>query len=117
MKLFQVISWDLIMDLPKSGAFDSVLMIADHSCMKVAMFIPCTKEVVVEGVVTLYAEKVFSHYGVPQWIISDHDPCFTAKFAIAVCKVLNITQNISTAYHLQTDGQLECTNAWVEQYL
>jgi hypothetical protein len=30
---------------------------------------------------------------------------------------LNIKQNISTAYHLQTDGQLEQANARVEQYL
>jgi hypothetical protein len=38
-------------------------------------------------------------------------------FAHAVCAQLNIKQNISTAYHLQTDGQLERANAQVEQYL
>jgi hypothetical protein len=40
-----------------------------------------------------------------------------AKFAGAVCKALNIMQNISTAYHSQTDGQSERANAQVEQYL
>jgi hypothetical protein len=34
-----------------------------------------------------------------------------------MCTLLGITQNISTAYHLQTGGQSECANQWVEQYL
>jgi hypothetical protein len=81
MHPFQVISWDLIMDLPVSQGFDSVLTIANQGCTKVMVFIPCTKEIDVEGVATMYAQKVFPYYRVPQKIISDQDPCFTAKFA------------------------------------
>jgi hypothetical protein len=53
----------------------------------------------------------------PQKIISDRDPRFTTTFARAVCAQLNIKQNISIAYHLQTDRQSEQANARVEQYL
>src|SRR6266702_3026118 len=34
-----------------------------------------------------------------------------------LCKGTGMEQNISTVYHPQTDGQLECTNQWLEQYL
>jgi RNase H-like domain found in reverse transcriptase/Integrase zinc binding domain len=104
---FQTISWDLIMDLPKSGNFDSVLTIVDHDCTKATLFFPCNKGVDATGVAAVYVQQVFPHYGIPRKIISDRDPHFTASFVQAVCAQLNIKQNISTAYHLQTDGQSE----------
>jgi len=38
-------------------------------------------------------------------------------FAQEMCKALGIQQNLSTAFHPRTDGQTECMNAWLEQYL
>jgi Integrase zinc binding domain len=101
---FQVISWDLIMDLPKSQEFDLVFTVIDQGCTKAAIFIPCTKGINAKGVAELYTQKVFPHYSLPQKIISDHDPWFTAKFAQVVCDKLNIAQNISTVYHPQMDS-------------
>ncbi len=34
-----------------------------------------------------------------------------------MCDIMGVKQNILTAYHPRTDGQLECSNQWVEQYL
>jgi hypothetical protein len=39
------------------------------------------------------------------------------KFMRELCKQLCIEQNISSAYHPQTDGQSKRTNQWLEQYL
>jgi Integrase core domain len=114
---FQIISWDLITDLPEKEGFNSILTIVDHDCSKAALFFPCSKEIDATGVAAIYAQQVFPHYGVPQKIILDRDSHFTATFAQAVCSQLNIKQNISTAYHPQTDGQSEWANARVEQYL
>ena len=50
-------------------------------------------------------------------MISDRDPRFTSHFGKALTKGLGITQNISSAFHPQTDGLSERKNQWIEQYL
>jgi transposase InsO family protein len=60
---------------------------------------------------------MFPHYRIPHKVISDRDPRFTGQFTTTLCAKLGIKQNLSTAYHPQTDGQSEQTNQWLEQYL
>jgi Integrase zinc binding domain len=111
---FETIAWDLIVDLPPSNRYNSILTIMDHDCTKAAIFLPCKKDIDSEGIATLYATHVFPHFGIPQRIISDWDPRFTSKFSKELCAQLQINQNISTAYHPQTDGQSERSNQWLE---
>jgi len=108
---------DLITDLPKSQGFDSILTIVDQGCSKAAKFIPCTKTIDGTGVALEYLKHLILWFGLPKWIISDHDPWFTSAFAKEMCKVLGIQQNLSTAFHPHTDGQTEDMNVWIEQYL
>jgi hypothetical protein len=108
------VSVDLIVKLPQSQGYDSILTITDHDCSKAAFFIPCNEATDAEGMAHLYGQHVFPHYGIPKSIISDRDPHFASAFTRELCKILGIRQNISTAYHPQTDGQSECTNQWLE---
>ena len=70
-----------------------------------------------EGVALLYLKHLFLWFRVPSKVISDQDPRFTSHFAQALTTKLSIGQNISTAFHPQTDGLTECKNQWVEQYI
>jgi hypothetical protein len=69
------------------------------------------------GIAKLYLEHVFCWFGLPQKIISNRDPHFTSHFTWELTKGLEINQNISMAFHPQTDGLSEWTNQWIEQYL
>jgi hypothetical protein len=60
-----------------------------------------------EGIARLYLEHIYCWFGLPSTIISDRDPRFTSHFAQALKKKLAITQNLSTAFHPQTDGLSE----------
>ena len=113
---FQTIALDFIVKLPISDGFDSILTITDHDCTKMIIAIPCKETIDAEGVATLYLQQVFPRFGLPSKVISDRDPRFVSRFMKEICRLLGITQNISTAYHPRTDGQSERTNQWIEQY-
>ena len=113
---FTSIAMDFIVKLPLSKSYNMILTITD-TFLKASIFILCNESINAENTARLYATYVLPHYGLPTHIISDRDPHFTSTFSRELCRTLGITQNISTAYHPQTDGQSERTNQRLEQYL
>ena len=49
-------------------------------------------------------------YGPPRYALTDNGAQFTAKFFMAVCRELGVAMVFTTAYHPQTNGQVECYN-------
>ena len=113
---FKVILMDLITQLPNSHGHDTILTIVDHGCTRAALFLPCTTNITGEGMAKLYLDNMYKWFGIPSKIISDWDSRFMSHFSSALCQHLGINQNISTAYHPQTNGLSEKKNQWVEQY-
>ena len=107
---FQTIAMDFIIKLPMSGGYNTILTITNHNCLKAAIFIPTNETIDSEGVTKLYAMNIFLHYGIPKKVITDRDTCFTSNFTKELCCILEVKQNISTAYHPQMDEQSERTN-------
>ena len=108
---------DLITGLPLHKGKDAILTIVDQGCSRAAVFIPCTANITGEGIAQAYMDHVYKWFGLPKKIISDRDPRFTSHFGKAMTRRLGIEQNLSTAFHPQTDGLSERKNQWVEQYL
>jgi hypothetical protein len=114
---FQRIAMDLITGLPPVKGKDAILTIVDQGCSHAAIFLACDTTITGPGVAKLYHDYVFRWFGLPTKIISDRDPRFTSHFSKALLKRLGVQQNLSTAFHPQTDGLSEQKNQWVEQYL
>ncbi len=114
---FETVALDFITKLPVSQGYDSILTVTDHDCTKAAVFIPCKESMTAKETAGLIVQHIFPRFGLPLKFISDQDPKFASRFIRGLCKGTGTTQNISTAYHPQTDGQSECTNQWLEQYL
>jgi hypothetical protein len=60
---FDMISLDLITDLPESQGYSSILIVVDYGCSKAVIFLPCHKTINAAGVATLYATRIFPFYG------------------------------------------------------
>jgi hypothetical protein len=114
---FKQVAMDLITGLPKHKGKDAILMIVDHGCSRAAIFLPCTTTITGPGIAQLYMDHVYRWFGLPTKIISNRDPRFTSHFGKSLVQQLKIDQNLSSAFHPQTDGISERKNQWVEQYL
>ncbi|ESK83058.1 reverse transcriptase-rnase h-integrase [Moniliophthora roreri MCA 2997] len=115
--LFQIITMDLITDLPLIDNCDSILVMVDHVATKRVVFIPCNKKINATETAELLFHHVYKHFGLLDKIISDRDPRFAAEVFKEMGRIFGIKQLLSTMYHPQTDGETERVNQEVEIYL
>jgi len=113
---WEVISVDLVGPLPASKGHDAILNIVDHFS-KMVIAIPTSVTLTSPQVADLYKEKVFPFFGIPKKIVSDCGPQFASEFMQDICHLLGIERNLSTAYHSETNIQVERMNHEVAQYL
>lgn len=107
---------DFIVKLPVSNGFDSVMVVVDHFS-KASHFIPA-KETCSAGEMALsFIKEIFRLHGLQDKIFSDRGTLFMSKFWTSVLAHLGIKSTPSTAFHPQTDGQVERINALLEDYL
>jgi len=115
-------SMDLITDLPpivlENGLIiDAILSVVDHGLTKGVVLTPCAKTLTEEGAGEILLNHVFKRFGLPDSIISDRDPRFTAKSFQELLKLLGIKSKLTTAFHPQSDGTTERFNQEIEAYI
>ena len=107
---------DFITDLPNSNGYDTILVVIDR-LTKMSHFIPCRKDLDARQFATPFMQHIIRLHGIPRDIITDRGSLFTSELWKEITKNLGIQRRLSTAFHRQTDGQTERTNAILEQYL
>ncbi len=113
---WQIISTDLITQLPDSQGYDSILVVVDRFS-KMTHVMPTTSTVTAEGVVRLFRDNVWKLHGLPEKVLSNRGPQFASRVMRELNRLLGIKTATSTAFHPQTDGQTERVNQELEQYL
>jgi hypothetical protein len=112
----QMVSMDFIDDLPRSGRFNSVLVVVDKlSCY--THFVGLAHPYMVSTVVSAYMDNVHKLHGMPKSIISDRDNIFTSRFWHEMAALTGTKLRMSSSHHPQTDGTTEHVNQCLEAYL
>jgi len=104
-----MLSVDFVVELPFSSGHNAVMTVVD-SVSKRVHFIPMHMTVTVEGVARLFLHQVWKLHSLPKCVISDRGPQFIACFTKELYCLLGIKLASSTAWHPQTDRQMECVN-------
>ena len=101
------VGMDFIIGLPCTRkGYDSIWVIVDRLTM-VAHFIPIKTTYTGAHLAERYMERIICLHGVPKTIVLDRGTQFTSRFWEKLYEAMGTKLNFSSAYHPQTDGQIE----------
>jgi len=107
---------DFVVELLLSSRHNAVMTVVD-SVSKWAHFIPTHMTVTAEGAARLFLHQVWKLHGLLKCVILDRRPQFVARFTKELYHLLGIKLVSSTAWHPQTDRQIQHVNQELDQYL
>lgn len=116
-RIWSEISIDFITDLPPSGrdAATNCMVVTDRLSKGVEL--ESMHDISAQAVAQRLFERHYPVHGIPTAITSDRGPQFVSDLWRHYCKLLNIEQRLSTAYHPQTDGATERMNQEIQKMI
>ena len=105
---------DLITQLPKSRSGNDAIVVWVCKFSKLRHYAACKTAISAPALAKLFFDSVVRHHGLPECVISDRDPRFTAHFWRAFWALMGTTLSMGAAYHPESDGQTENANKTLE---
>jgi len=108
-RLWTYLIVDFITKLPLVAKKNVILIVCDR-LSKITHFVAITEGISVEGLARLFRDNMWKLHGLPESIVSDRRPQFTAEMTKELNRMLGIKTKLLMSYHPQIDGQTERMN-------
>jgi transposase InsO family protein len=107
---------DFVEGLPLSAGKNCVMVVVDKFS-KYSHFVPLKHPFSAASVAQVFMQQIYRLHGLPVVIISDRDRIFTSQLWKHLFSLAGVSQQMSSAYHPQSDGQTERVNQCMETFL
>ena len=105
----EYIAIDILGPLKRASTGDQYLLIISDRFSKLTRAIPL-RSITALSVAKAFVNNWVVPYGAPATLLSDNGSQFTSKLFTMICSELKIRNAFTTAYHPQTNGQVERYN-------
>ena len=107
------LSLDFITGLPPYHGHTVILVVVERFSKGIHLGM-LTPSHTVHTVACLFIETMAKLHGIPRSLVSDRDPLFVNNFWQELFRLSGTKLRMSSAYHLQSDGQTEVLNRVIE---
>ncbi|KAK8362768.1 hypothetical protein V6Z11_A03G124700 [Gossypium hirsutum] len=108
-QVFEDISIDFITGLPKSNSKEAIMVVVDR-LTKYDHFFALLRHFDCKSIAKIMVQGMVKLHGIPRSIVNDRDPIFVSELWTELAQLQGTDLCMSSAYHLQTDGQTEALN-------
>ncbi|CDF38390.1 unnamed protein product [Chondrus crispus] len=105
----EFVAMGILGPLPRSTKRNQYLLVISDQFPKMTRAIPL-KSITSMTVARAFVENWIYPYGPPAYLLSDNGGQFASKFFQKICQIMGIRNLFTTAYHPQTNGQVERFN-------
>ena len=111
-RLWTDVTLDFVISLVVSNGYNAILIVVDR-LIKERHYIPYTTNengTTIEATAQLLLQNVWKLYGLLLSLTSDRGPQFISGVWKNLCKILNISINLTISFYLETDRESKITN-------
>src|SRR5690349_11014331 len=108
---------DFITNLPVMKNGNDAIVVFVDMFSKMSHFVVLQTDSTAPDITKIFFDHIFRLHGLPKRIISDRNTKFTSKFWKTLFSKLSMQLAMSTAFHPQTNSQMERANRTLEDML